>query len=111
MSITLAKKSGFCYGVKRAVDICLNIKKDYPNQTIYTLGPLIHNNDVVSFLKSKNIFPIDYENIDTLKEGNIIVLRSHGVTLETINKLKTIIFPSFSVSIFFIVYRENVFAF
>lgn len=88
MSITLAKKSGFCYGVKRAVDICLNIKKDYPNQTIYTLGPLIHNNDVVSFLKSKNIFPIDYENIDTLKEGNIIVLRSHGVTLETINKLK-----------------------
>lgn len=88
MSITLAKKSGFCYGVKRAVDICLNIKKDYPNQTIYTLGPLIHNNDVVNFLKSKNIFPIEYENIDTLKEETIIVLRSHGVTLETINKLK-----------------------
>ncbi|BDR64259.1 bifunctional 4-hydroxy-3-methylbut-2-enyl diphosphate reductase/30S ribosomal protein S1 [Clostridium tetani] len=88
MSIILAKKSGFCYGVKRAVDTCLKIKQNYPDKIIYTLGPLIHNNDVVDFLKTKNIFSIGYENIDTLKEGDIIILRSHGVTLETIQKLK-----------------------
>ncbi|WP_270475031.1 bifunctional 4-hydroxy-3-methylbut-2-enyl diphosphate reductase/30S ribosomal protein S1 [Clostridium cochlearium] len=88
MSIILAKKSGFCYGVKRAVDTCLKLKDKYTNKKIYTLGPLIHNNDVVNFLKKQNIYPIDYENINTLKEGDIIILRSHGVTLETIEKLK-----------------------
>lgn len=88
MSLILAEKSGFCYGVKRAVDTCLKIKKDYNDKKIYTLGPLIHNNDVVNFLKTENIFPIDYENIDSLKEGDIIIIRSHGVTLKTIEKLK-----------------------
>ncbi|MBV1819568.1 bifunctional 4-hydroxy-3-methylbut-2-enyl diphosphate reductase/30S ribosomal protein S1 [Clostridium cochlearium] len=88
MSIILAKKSGFCYGVKRAVDTCLKLKDKYTDKKIYTLGPLIHNNDVVNFLKKQNIYPIDYENINTLKEGDIIILRSHGVTLETIEKLK-----------------------
>jgi len=52
--ITLANSAGFCFGVKRAVDTALNIKEKYNNK-VYTLGPLIHNNDVVDFLKENLI--------------------------------------------------------
>lgn len=87
MSIVLAKNSGFCYGVKRAVDIALTAKDEF-NKKIYTLGPLIHNNDVVNFLKGKDIFPIELEDIDTLAENDVIIIRSHGISLDILNKLK-----------------------
>jgi 4-hydroxy-3-methylbut-2-enyl diphosphate reductase len=86
--VILAKNAGFCYGVKRAVNEALKIQKEY-NKKIYTLGPLIHNNDVVKFLEENNIFSIDFESIDKLDIGDVIVIRSHGVTeavLETLEK-------------------------
>lgn len=85
--ITLANSAGFCFGVKRAVDTALNIKEKYNNK-IYTLGPLIHNNDVVDFLKENLIIPIELENIANLKENDTIIIRSHGVSEETLNILK-----------------------
>ncbi len=85
--ITLADSAGFCFGVKRAVDTALSIKENYNNE-IYTLGPLIHNNDVVDFLKEKLIFPIELDNITNLKENDTIIIRSHGVSEETLNALK-----------------------
>jgi len=85
--ITLADSAGFCFGVKRAVDTALNIKEKYKNE-IYTLGPLIHNNDVVDFLKENSIFPIELENIESLKENDTIIIRSHGVSEEALNILK-----------------------
>jgi len=85
--ITLAESAGFCFGVKRAVETALNMKEKYNNE-IYTLGPLIHNNDVVDFLKEKLIFPIELENIDSLKENDTIIIRSHGVSEEALNILK-----------------------
>jgi (E)-4-hydroxy-3-methyl-but-2-enyl pyrophosphate reductase len=85
--ITLANSAGFCFGVKRAVDTALNIKEKYNNE-IYTLGPLIHNNDVVDFLKENLIFPIELDNISSLKENDTIIIRSHGVSEETLDTLK-----------------------
>ena len=85
--ITLADSAGFCFGVKRAVDTALNMKKKYNNE-IYTLGPLIHNNDVVHFLKENLIFPIELDNIESLKENDTIIIRSHGVSQQTLNVLK-----------------------
>lgn len=87
MSIILAKNSGFCYGVKRAVDMAIKAKEDF-NKRIYTLGPLIHNNDVVNYLKDKDIFPIELEDIDNLKENDVIIIRSHGISMDVLNKLK-----------------------
>lgn len=86
--VILAKNAGFCFGVQRAVNEALKIQKEY-NKKIYTLGPLIHNNDVVKFLEENNIFSIDFESIDKLDIGDVIVIRSHGVTeavLETLEK-------------------------
>jgi len=84
--IILADSAGFCFGVKRAVDTAINLKKKYNNK-IYTLGPLIHNNDVVSFLKENLINPIELENIDSLEDNDTLIIRSHGVSEETLNIL------------------------
>jgi len=86
MKIYLADKSGFCFGVKRAVNEALKTKAEY-NKRIFTLGPLIHNNDVVNYLKDKDIYPIELEDIDKLKSGDVIIIRSHGVPLKTKNLL------------------------
>ena len=85
--ITLADSAGFCFGVKRAVDKALEIKEKY-NKKIYTLGPLIHNNDVVNFLKENLIYPIELEDITSLKDNDTIIIRSHGVSEETLNILR-----------------------
>ncbi len=87
MNIKLADKAGFCYGVKRAVDVALKCKEKY-NKKIYTLGPLIHNNDVVNNLKENNIYPIELDKIDTLNSGDVIIIRSHGISEEDLIKLK-----------------------
>lgn len=76
--ITLADNAGFCFGVKRAVDTAVNISEE-KNNSIFTLGPLIHNNDVVNSLKKNNINPIEFNEIDNLKIGDTIIIRSHGV--------------------------------
>ncbi|QGU95182.1 bifunctional 4-hydroxy-3-methylbut-2-enyl diphosphate reductase/30S ribosomal protein S1 [Clostridium bovifaecis] len=91
--ITLADKAGFCFGVKRAVDTALNYREKY-NRPIYTLGPLIHNNDVVEFLKSKDIHSIEIGELNSLNEGDIIIIRSHGISpkiVEALNKKRLII--------------------
>jgi len=85
--IILADSAGFCFGVKRAVEIALSMKEKY-NNAIYTLGPLIHNNDVVNFLKDNLIFPIELDNIDSLKENDTIIIRSHGISEKALNILK-----------------------
>lgn len=75
MAVIIAEKSGFCFGVKRAVEIAINEKSKH-KKNIYTLGPLIHNNDVVSFLKGKGIYPIDLKDINALEKGDVIIIRS-----------------------------------
>ena len=85
--VSLAQNSGFCFGVKRAVDQALKIQKQY-DKKIYTLGPLIHNSDVVSYLEDHNIFSINLEDIDNLKSNDVIVIRSHGVSEDVLSLLE-----------------------
>lgn len=85
--ILIAESAGFCFGVQRAVEEALKVKEKYKKK-IYTLGPLIHNNDVVEYLEKNNIYAIDFNETDALKEGDVIVIRSHGVTKEVIESLE-----------------------
>jgi len=85
--VILAESAGFCFGVQRAVDEALKIQKEH-NVKIYTLGPLIHNNDVVKFLEENNIFSIELDNIDNLNKDDVIVIRSHGVSEAVFNRLE-----------------------
>ncbi|MGL5379717.1 bifunctional 4-hydroxy-3-methylbut-2-enyl diphosphate reductase/30S ribosomal protein S1 [Clostridium sp.] len=84
--VILAENAGFCFGVQRAVEEALKVKKQY-NRKIYTLGPLIHNNDVVNYLEDNEIYAVDFNNIDSLNENDVIVVRSHGVSKHVIDTL------------------------
>ena len=85
--IIIAEQAGFCYGVKRAVDIAINQQLSDGSNT-YTLGPLIHNNDMIKRLTEQSIVPLDEAQIGQLNSGDSIVIRSHGVTPEMKKRLE-----------------------
>ena len=72
MQVILAEHLGFCYGVKRAIKIA----REHADGNSCTLGPIIHNPQMVERLKSEGVGAVD--NLSDLKEGPIII-RSHGV--------------------------------
>lgn len=76
MSIVLAKTAGFCYGVRRAVKMALDVSQR-ANETIYTLGPLIHNPQTLDVLRSRGVIRLDAP--DALEKGTVLI-RAHGVT-------------------------------
>ena len=57
MHVKLARSAGFCFGVRRAVDEMENLLKD--GGPVYTLGPIIHNPQVVADLASRGAVVID----------------------------------------------------
>lgn len=78
MEIIVAKSAGFCYGVKRAIDMAekiLNEKDD-----VYCLGEIVHNKFVIEDLQNKGLKII--KNIEEVPKGKDIVLRAHGVTYQ-----------------------------
>ncbi len=80
MKIILAKHSGACYGVKRALDYAKEVSKAIqgknPPEKAYTLGPIIHNPEVVYKLEQEGIMPV--HNASLVDHGKVII-RSHGV--------------------------------
>ncbi len=78
MEIKIAKKAGFCFGVKRAIDITFNLAKE-GNTGIYTYGPLIHNPQVVEELQRKGINTVSNLNCPDIRT---IIIRTHGVSPE-----------------------------
>ena len=80
MEIILAKTAGFCFGVKRAVEMVYeNSSKD----NVYTYGPIIHNDEVIKDLKKKGVKVInDASDVNSMPKGTVII-RAHGVTSES----------------------------
>ena len=85
MEILTAKTAGFCFGVQRAVDRVYEILEE-TDEPIYTLGPIIHNEEVVSNLEKRGVHAISEEDIPKLKKGRIII-RSHGVGRKVCEKI------------------------
>ncbi len=78
MKITIAKKAGFCFGVKRAIDITFDLAEE-KNEGIYTYGPLIHNPQVVEELQQKGVNACS----DLYSPGiKTLIIRTHGVAPE-----------------------------
>jgi 4-hydroxy-3-methylbut-2-enyl diphosphate reductase len=88
MEIKLAKTAGFCMGVRRAVDIVLDIAQHETSRRIYTYGPLIHNPQTIELLKSRGVTPI--ENIKEIrdKKNAILIIRAHGIAPDERKKIK-----------------------
>jgi (E)-4-hydroxy-3-methyl-but-2-enyl pyrophosphate reductase len=89
MGIKLAKTAGFCMGVKRAVDMVLDMARVKGNETIYTYGPLIHNPQTVELLRKRGIVPIRrLDEITTTPAGATMVIRAHGISPAERKKIK-----------------------
>lgn len=71
--IIRAPYSGFCFGVKGAIDQAMNAESE---KVIHTCGPLIHNRRVTETLKEKGIGVVD--SPEEAPEGSVIIVRSHG---------------------------------
>ena len=81
MEIRLAKSYGFCFGVKRAIEIA----EDSKNAT--TMGPLIHNNEEINRLKEN--FNVKTANgMNEIGDAKRIIIRTHGITKEDLERLK-----------------------
>lgn len=82
MKIELASSYGFCFGVKRAIQIAEEHKGSI------TYGPLIHNKDEINRLKEG--FNIGLaEKLDEVKEGDAVVIRTHGIPKNELSVLKS----------------------
>lgn len=81
MEIMLAEQAGFCFGVKRAVDLAE--KTSTLPGFKYTLGPIIHNPQVVERLEQQGVKKVDH--IDDV-HGGTVIFRSHGVSPETLEE-------------------------
>lgn len=82
--IKLAKTAGFCFGVNRAVDLVYSMLGE--GKKVYTLGPIIHNPQVVADLEKRGVVIV--EEIGEVPQGAVIVVRTHGVPAAVIQAIQ-----------------------
>ena len=83
MKIKLADTAGFCFGVNRAVNIAYSVAKK--GQRGCTLGPIIHNKEMVAELESLGVCAVD--SVDEIGGRSPVIIRSHGVAQSVYDEL------------------------
>ena len=83
MSVELAKTAGFCFGVKRAMEMVETLLAD--GKKVCTLGPLIHNPQTVASLAARGVSIVD--DPDEVPLDATLVIRSHGVGRDVYDKI------------------------
>lgn len=86
MIITVANEAGFCFGVNRAVEKVYSLLDK--GKKVNTLGPIIHNPQIVSELFERGVRVI--EKPENIEDGATLVIRSHGVAKEVIDRIKSL---------------------
>ncbi|QQB74437.1 bifunctional 4-hydroxy-3-methylbut-2-enyl diphosphate reductase/30S ribosomal protein S1 [Fusobacterium canifelinum] len=90
MEIIRAKHMGFCFGVLEAINVCNSLVEEKGRK--YILGMLVHNKQVVEDMQRKGFKLVTedelLEDMDELKEGDIVVIRAHGTSKNVHEKLK-----------------------
>lgn len=84
MKIKLARTSGFCYGVRRAVNRTFD--EAIHTDNLYTLGELIHNPQVLDIIKLRGVKVA--KNLDEIPRGATVIIRSHGVSPRVKDELR-----------------------
>ena len=84
MEIKIVEPSGFCFGVKKAIEIAKKAKNENKDRQIYIIGSLVHNEDVIEDLENDGFLILDErkksleEYLRELNEGSVIVFSAHG---------------------------------
>ncbi len=76
MKIVLAEGAGFCFGVRRAIDITYTALRSGEKE-VYTFGELIHNRQFIEKMKADGIKVAS--SVEEIPEGAVVVIRSHGI--------------------------------
>ncbi|MDR1773562.1 MAG: 4-hydroxy-3-methylbut-2-enyl diphosphate reductase [Clostridioides sp.] len=84
MEIIIAENAGFCFGVKRAMDLVWKEIVESNGKNIYALGPLIHNKQVVQRFEENGLVTLD--EITEVPEESKMIIRSHGVEKKIYDK-------------------------
>ena len=79
MKIIRASVLGFCFGVRRAVELAEKALVENPGKKVYSLGPLIHNENALRSLEEKGLHIVDESEIEDLEKGSVVIIRAHGV--------------------------------
>ena len=91
MEIIKADIMGYCMGVRRAVESAEQSIKDFPHKNIYTLGPLIHNQNALDNLEQKGVRVLKLQNDKfsfDIDENSVVIVRAHGVAPQIIKLLE-----------------------
>lgn len=88
MEIIRASVLGFCFGVRRAVELAEKALSENPGKKVYSLGPLIHNENALSALEEKGLHILEESDIAELEEGSVVIIRAHGVAPSVTDALK-----------------------
>lgn len=88
MEVEIAKLSGYCFGVKRAIEITETVLEKYRNKKVkvYSMGQIIHNQGVIEDLKKKGLILVDNE--DQIEQGSVFIVRSHGMSPDFLKRIK-----------------------
>jgi 4-hydroxy-3-methylbut-2-enyl diphosphate reductase len=84
MKVIVAEKYGFCAGVRNAISTAEKVLSE--KGRVYSLGPIIHNPDVVERLAKKGLITVD--SVEEIPAGATVLIRSHGAASEEIAHLK-----------------------
>ena len=82
--ITLAETAGFCFGVDRAIKLIEKLLSD--GKRVATLGPIIHNPQVIEDFKNRGVYIVEHPR--EVEKDTVLVLRTHGVTEEVLEEVK-----------------------
>ncbi|SVB54091.1 uncharacterized protein METZ01_LOCUS206945, partial [marine metagenome] len=99
VKVIRAKSSGFCWGVERAIQVARE-QAEGGKRTVYTDGPLIHNNQMMTALGKEGVREVgDYQSnsaielADEEREDSVVVVRAHGISPERRKYLKELDMP------------------
>jgi (E)-4-hydroxy-3-methyl-but-2-enyl pyrophosphate reductase len=80
--VRIARRTGFCYGVREAIDAARVSASD--GKKTHTLGQVVHNEGVIAQLRAQGIASV--KELDEVDEGAAVVIRAHGVTPEVMDR-------------------------
>lgn len=89
-SVEIDSQSGFCGGVIHAINSAENYLQANPDQILYSLGDIVHNEGELSRLREKGMVTIDHEDLEHIKEanGHALLIRAHGEPPHTYEKVR-----------------------
>jgi 4-hydroxy-3-methylbut-2-enyl diphosphate reductase len=82
MKVVRAGTLGFCMGVRRAVDLAVKAVREAEGRRVYTLGPLIHNPQVLADLSGRGVRVLEEDRLPEDLAGAVVIIRAHGIRFD-----------------------------